>query len=383
MNMVENGPMGETQADQLAQRNRCIFINGFFGAGKTTAISKLGAYLHRKGMQPSICTRDQGEKLVDIAAYRAQGLEVNEPDGAPTQAPDGELFGHHIDSPGDGNQVIITESGGNCSGLCNFSKEHLDRSDYVLAPLTVMVDPARLSRVFGLDAGQGFSEIVNSLYRKQIEEADCIVLNKIDLFSESKLEQIESFLLKKAPETKLFWVSARSGEGLKQWFDYVLGGESEIDCANPRGVDGITDAASAKLAWLNCSVRLSSVKYWESSRLVLELAAAMQSILRNEKAEIAHLKLSFTPDEPDGAGASVSVTRNDATPELWMMEGEPVQSGNLLLNARAEAEPEILNSSFNRALLALAEKTPHLFARLEHCEHFRPIRPGQSDIDDN
>jgi G3E family GTPase len=377
--MVENGPVGETQADQLAQKNRCIFINGFFGAGKTTAIGKLGAYLNRKGMQASICTHDQGQELVDSAAYRAQGFEVSELEGDLVQAIEADWLDSKHDAGADSIKVIITESGGNSSGLRNLYKAFLNRNDYVLAPLTVIIDPARLSRAFGLEPGKGFSETVNSLYRKQLEEADCILLNKIDLFSESKIEQLSAVLRKKFPGTKLFCVSARSGEGLKHWFDFLLEGESEFDLAEAERLDAINEDASARLAWLNCSVRLSSVKYWESSRLVLELAAAMQSILRNENAEIAHLKLSFTPDEPDGAGASVSVTRNDATPELWMMEGEPVQSGTLLLNARAEAEPELLHSSFNRALLALAEKTPHLFARLEHCEHFRPLRHGQDE----
>jgi len=377
MNMVEQGEKGRLlESENAVQKTRCILISGFFGAGKTTAIAKLGAYIERKGMQVSIITNDQGQELVDSAALRARGFEVNEVDAGSIDHslnPWAEATRKMAQSPCV--KVVITEPGGSTADLRNaitnpLLKTHPD--SYMVAPLTVMLDPARLARVFGIEPGQGFSDSINYLYRKQLEEADCIVLNKIDLISQSRLHLLNDLIKKHHPRARIFWVSAQSGEGLTDWFDFLLSEELEPRTRIDFDYD-LYQQAATKLGWLNCSVRLSSVKYWDSGRMVMELASSMHNMLRTERAEIAHLKMNFTPEELDGSSASVNVTRNDAVPELSVAPGEPVQSGTLLLNARAEADPELLHASFNRALLAVAEKNPHLFARLEHCEHFRPI----------
>jgi signal recognition particle GTPase len=44
---------GETKA-------RYIMIGGFLGAGKTTAVSKLAAYLTKQGLRVGLITNDQG-----------------------------------------------------------------------------------------------------------------------------------------------------------------------------------------------------------------------------------------------------------------------------------------------------------------------------------
>jgi hypothetical protein len=54
---------------------------------------------------------------------------------------------------------------------------------------------------------------------------------------------------------------------------------------------------------------------------------------------------------------------------------EPVQSGQLIFNLRAEAAPETLAATVREALAASARRYPKLQARLEHLEHFRPGKP--------
>ena len=47
-----------------------------------------------------------------------------------------------------------------------------------IAPLSVLVDPFRALRVLGVEDGRKFSPKVTYVYRKQLEEADYIVVNK-------------------------------------------------------------------------------------------------------------------------------------------------------------------------------------------------------------
>jgi hypothetical protein len=109
---------------------------------------------------------------------------------------------------------------------------------------------------------------------------------------------------------------------------------------------------------------------------LLELAAWTQNLLRQESAEIAHLKMILQPSDGAAGHAGASATGSDTMSELWASLPEPIQAGRLILNLRADTDPGLLHSLVNRALLAVVEKSPELFARLEHCEHFRPESSG-------
>ena len=61
--------------------------------------------------------------------------------------------------------------------------------DFAIAPLSVLVDPVRALRILGLEAGKSFSKKVVYIYQKQLEEAEIIVINKIDLLTPDRLER--------------------------------------------------------------------------------------------------------------------------------------------------------------------------------------------------
>jgi hypothetical protein len=55
-----------------------IMIGGFLGAGKTTAVGKLAAWLRARGLRAGLITNDQGRNLVDTTLLRAQGFATEE-----------------------------------------------------------------------------------------------------------------------------------------------------------------------------------------------------------------------------------------------------------------------------------------------------------------
>jgi len=94
------------------------------------------------------------------------------------------------------------------------------------------------------------------------------------------------------------------------------------------------------------------------------------------KAEVAHLKMTLSPDNSlAGEIAAVNLVRNDFIPELSFHLKEPVKSGQLIVNLRAEAAPDVLGTAIREGLVAAAEKFPTMRATLEHLEHFRPGKP--------
>jgi hypothetical protein len=135
---------------------------------------------------------------------------------------------------------------------------------------------------------------------------------------------------------------------------------------------------AALVGWLNCTVRLSTVKYFDGSKLLRELASSIQTLIQQEGGDLGHLKMVLNGEQESGA-AAISVVRSDSSPELTQEFGEPIQSGELFISAAAEADPELLHAAVNRGLLAAMEKSPELFGRMEHCEHFRLPSESQTE----
>ena len=92
-------------------------------------------------------------------------------------------------------------------------------------------------------------------------------------------------------------------------------------------------------------------------------------------AEVAHLKMTLNPDEGLGDLAVINLVRNDFVPELSQELAEPLNSGQLIINLRAEASPEVLRAVVEAALEQCSRQNPKLTAKLEHLEHFRPGKP--------
>ena len=131
----------------------------------------------------------------------------------------------------------------------------------------------------------------------------------------------------------------------------------------------------AQLGWLNATVQLEQATPFDANAVLRRLAGAIQDRLNREGAEVAHLKMTFNPDEGLGDIAMINLVRNDYVPEVSLTMEEPVPSGQLILNLRAEAPPELLHDAVQSALAGLATPFPALNATLEHLEHFRPGRP--------
>jgi hypothetical protein len=73
--------------------------------------------------------------------------------------------------------------------------------------------------------------------------------------------------------------------------------------------------------------------------------------------------------------AAISLVRSDYIPELGFTLASATESGQLIINLRAEADPSHLRAAVESALAALQHRQPGLGVRLDHAEQFRPGRP--------
>lgn len=359
---------------------RYIMIGGFLGAGKTTAVGKLAKRLADQGLRVGLITNDQGRNLVDTALLRSQGFATEEIPGGCFCCRFNSLVEAATKLTEQSRpDVFIAEPVGSCTDLVatvTYPLRRLYGENFSVAPVSVLVDPIRALRVFGLEPGGNFSEKVLYIYQKQVEEAGLVIISKSDLLDEARLKALREAIAARYPGKEILAVSSRNGVNLDAWFARITseeqaGGKAmEVDYA-------VYADGEALLGWLNCTAQLAATEAFDSDQFLKGLAGEIQRRLQTRQAEVAHLKMTLSPeDNPLGEIAAVNLVRNDFVPELSIQLESPVQRGQLILNLRAEAAPDTLGDVVQEALVAAAQSFPALRVTLDHLEHFRPGKPS-------
>jgi hypothetical protein len=317
---------------------------------------------------------DQSESLVDTALARSRNFAVEEIAGGCFCCRFNSLIeaAARLDDAARPD-VFLAEPVGSCTDLSAtvaLPLRHMYGERYRVAPLSVLVDPHRALRVLGVEGGQSFSPKVQYVYTKQLEEADVLVINKVDAVARERVEALRAALAEKHPQARVVEMSARTGAGVAEWIDGLL-----RDDAMGRVLDIDYDTyaeGEALLGWLNCTAAVRGPAF-DADRLLSAVAARVHRDLASGGLQIAHLKLTLVP--LDGGGISVvNAVRTDVPPELAFALDAHIAAGELTLNLRAEAAPERLEAAVRGAAAeeSRASGTAITFRQLER---FRPGRP--------
>lgn len=359
-------------------------IGGFLGAGKTTAIQAFARYLsEKKGKKVGLITNDQGTGLVDSALGRSHQFPVEEIAGGCFCCRFNSLVEaarELVKAPADQvPEVFLAEPVGSCTDLVATVSVPLQQvygESYRVAPLSVLVDPTRALRVLGLDEdGRKFSRNVVYIYRKQLQEADHLVINKTDAISPERQETLREALSREFPEARILAISAREGDGLEDWFELLLSGEMDsrryLDLDYERYAGG-----EALLGWLNVTLRVEATdEPFDGNRLLEDMAAALRAGLEKLDVTVAHLKMTLTPDDDPFEIAAINLVRDDAGPELSHHLLDPVEEGTLLLNIRAECAASHLQEVGEKAFAEIFKESHGVTFAIRHSEAFQPGKP--------
>lgn len=352
-----------------------IMVGGFLGAGKTTALLRLAEHFTARGRRVGLITNDQSHGLVDTSMVRAQGYPVEEITGGCFCCRFNSLTAAAERLSRDARpDVFLAEPVGSCTDLratVQYPLRRLYGDDYRVAPLSVLVDPTRAARMLGLEAGRSFSAKVQYVYEKQLEEADIIVINKSDLLSGAQRDTLTAVLKARVPQAEIVSVSARTGAALDDWFGR-LSGPAASHPAMDVDYDLYADG-EALLGWLNATWRLSAAFPFDGNEFLRRFAAAVQTRLAGDGIEIAHFKMTLSPDTGTDL-AVMNVVRSDARAESVHRLSEALTEGELIVNLRAEAEPDQVKT-FVLAGLEDTARAMRVAPTIEHVEHFRPGRP--------
>lgn len=374
-----NLPAPAMPASTARPKARYIMIGGFLGAGKTTTVGRLAQHLSDQGLKVGLITNDQAGGLVDTKLLRGQGFATEEIAGGCFCCRFNTLVdaAHKLNDTAKPD-VFIAEPVGSCTDLVatvTYPLRRMYGDDFTVAPLSVLVDPVRARRVFGLDAGGTFSAKVAYIFKKQLEEADIIVISKSDLLNDTQRDELREVLGQEFPEARIVTASPRQETGLDELFSSLMSDEQAR--RNPMAVDYEVYAdGEALLGWLNATVTLQSDDEFDANAFLRQLATHVQGRLQVAGAEIAHFKMTFSPDDGiAGELASINLVRSDYIPELGMELDEPTTGGQLIVNLRAETAPDALVEAVKEGLTAVTPQFFGLTATLDHEEHFRPGKP--------
>lgn len=217
------------------EQQRFLLIGGFLGAGKTTLIGLLTKHLENQGRKVALITNDQGEGLMDTAsAHRATGATNNvaEITGGCFCCRLDELVSAIKELDDSARpEIMIAEPVGSCTDLMATVLQPLAQiyqTPMTLAPLAVVLDARRALAALGGKKNKGsFHRDVGYVYRKQLEEAEWLVINKIDLLEDEDLLDLKSRLSESFPGKKQFLLSAKTKAGVEEFFTALLSHESQ------------------------------------------------------------------------------------------------------------------------------------------------------------
>jgi G3E family GTPase len=349
-------------------------IGGFLGAGKTTAVARLARRLTDQGRLVGLICNDQSTGLVDTGLLRSKGFNVEEiPGGCFCCRFNSLLEAAQKLTKETRPDLFLAEPVGSCTDLVatvSYPLRRIYGDRFSIAPLSVLVDPDRAARILGLEKGRAFSEKVVYVYRKQLEEADAIVVNKCDVLAAPARERLVAALRESFPRAGIFSGSAKEGTGLDAWFSFILESQGRDGATMELDYDLYAEG-EALLGWLNLTARLSSSAPFDGNQTLVALARDIRDRMAAEGREIAHLKMTLDAEDGTGTLSVVSLVRTDGEPDLRESLLDRVDGGALVVNLRAEADPELLKAATEAAL----GRIEGVRATVEHLEHFRPARP--------
>ncbi len=347
---------------------RIAIIGGFLGAGKTTLINKIAKGLSGAGKTVGLIMNDQGEALVDTQYSTAMGFKTSEVlrgcfccrfndlmasarNFASTTSPD----------------FIIAEPVGSCTDLlatviAPLKLMHPD--EFEVAPLIIVVDAPRLAEV-GLDP----STLSGYLRKHQIEEAEHIVISKIDMVTREELLKLVEAAKSYNPQASVIPYSAITGHGLDEIMNVVRSGNT----SDRQNVDIDYDTyaqAEAELGWYNCTFNFQADQrvdtYDLATRIIRDIA------LCYDPGDIAHAKIMLTSDTNS---LKMSVVFDNIS--IDGISGSRYAEGKvaITINARVVSSPEELRSNIRSSIIQAMDSIGNRSNGFRD-ECFAPSRPN-------
>jgi G3E family GTPase len=333
---------------------RFLMIGGFLGAGKTTTIARLAQHYIDDGLRVGLVTNDQAYDLVDTLSLRSQGFDVGEVPGACFCCKFDDLIST-VQSlcTEDRPDLIIAEPVGSCTDLVATVLEPMQAiygEAFEPGRYAVLLKPEHGLKILRKDA-IGFSEQAAYIFRKQLEEADLLVINKIDKLDDETLNELSSLVEAEFPNKSCLRISSKIGTGFENLMDQLSQAPEKRSFMD---VDyDVYAEGEAELGWLNATVHWESAQPLAFNQVAVTVVADIQRQLAKADAEVAHLKVMAGDAKPasDGSNAAIAnLVSTSGLAELSIDSAATSRQIKLTVNARVATGPDALESMVSEGI---------------------------------
>ncbi|WP_048185095.1 CobW family GTP-binding protein [Methanosarcina siciliae] len=320
---------------------KCMIIGGFLGSGKTTTIRKLVEYLGARGHRTAIIVNEIGEVGIDGDTISGGEVETREITSGCICCTLRISMEHTLRSlmlSYSPDTIIIEPTGIAFPRQIKSNIESMNIPEISFTPIVNLVDPSRLSPKV---------EDLQNFVRNQIEDAEILAINKVDLIGQEKLLKTCLLLRKLNQRARIIHYSARQGgEALEKLFGLIGVNNQDKTARRVRNSVKTRNSIEAKN-----SIEISGVSAYStefeitSQEIPLETAVSVSGqildSIRNRITQLnpeftGHIKVSFAHKENFVKG---SVTSAHEKPEIEILKKEKNSCSRLKILSAVTSVP--------------------------------------------
>lgn len=314
---------------------RTAIIGGFYGAGKTTAIMRMGKRLSEEGKKVAVVSNDKGALSVDGELMKNLGFEAGEITGGCVC-----FYLRQLDYIIDTITKKFTPDVLFLEPVAYFLPSRLDgdlRREFGelldIAPVTILVDALQVLRSYW----ERMTELPFIITR-QIEDAEVVAINKIDLVPQDKLSIIQTLIQRINPEARLLMISAKSGIGLNEFLDVTLNGRHEaIPPPIPPVIKGFVKS-TVQIGWRGEQYVVAAeraIDGFKVKNFISDLLTKIAEKLSGVGGKVAHIKACIS----NGGFLKASLVSLDQGVD-FIGSVDRFASGTMIINAIGMGVPD-------------------------------------------
>lgn len=317
---------------------KLALIGGFLGSGKTTAIVKASQLLIKQNKTVAVITNDQGDQLVDSECVKGFGIPVREVANG-CFCCNYDQLDSQLQSLQDKNrpEIIFAESVGSCTDMIATIAKPLHKlRPEIEIVITVFADAGFLAS--SIERRALFLEgSVNYIYKKQLEEADLLILNKIDQITPKQLSAVDAMIRAQYPGKTVLHQNSLTDHDVLQWLKAIdlFTAKSQ---RNSLQLDyDIYANGESKLAWLDKTIVIKTENN-KSVSVARNIVSSIFSQIHAHELTIGHLKFIL---KADNWKEKISFTASSTSADIKVTDHKSHEV-KMLINCRVQTDPGTL-----------------------------------------
>jgi G3E family GTPase len=333
---------------------KLYLINGFLGSGKTTAIQMACETLLNNKKRVGVVTNDQGEQLVDTAFLQDHNLPALEVTGGCFCCNYEKLSSAIIAlDRTEHPDIIFAESVGSCTDLIATVAKPLNKFYPGLQiVISVFADAGLLSALM-TNSASFVSEDLQYVYKKQLAEADILVVNKIDLLDKEDLSRIQAIMGEEHSDKLILYQTSTDKTDIEAWLNNQEKFRQRVSRPSLQIDYDVYARGEAVLAWLDQELNINTTD-GSAYAVAGDLIKGIFDRIREENYLIGHLKYLV-----DDGGKKIKISYTSMSEHhqpLTMPEKSETNKISLLINARIQSTPQQLTEIVSQSIEALVKR---------------------------